>query len=257
MLTFVRPLPRLLTVLLLLLLACPPGASGAEPLVLNTADPAPFSRPDGTGMNDRIVTEALRQLGMTARLVRLPAERALQNANQGIEDGIYVRIAGLERLYPNLIMVPEPVAEFVFTAFTSDPVLKAQTWADLKPWNVGIITGWKILEANITGTRSLVQVKDEKALFALLGKGRTDVVVVEQSSGLEVIRQMGLTGIRSLEPPLARRDMFIYLHKRHADLAPRLAQALRQMRRDGTLERLTKAGLGAGLKHAGKSGAGQ
>jgi polar amino acid transport system substrate-binding protein len=37
--------------------------------------------------------------------------------------------------------------------------------------------------------------------------------------------------------------MYIYLHKRHAELVPRLAEALRQMRRDGTMGRLTGAGL--------------
>ncbi|MDO9632478.1 MAG: hypothetical protein Q7I92_11315, partial [Humidesulfovibrio sp.] len=142
MLTLARPLPRLYATLLLLLLAWTPCASGAETLVLNSADPSPFSRPDGTGTNDRIVTEAFRLLGMSPRLVRLSAERALQNANQGVDDGIYVRIAGLERLYPNLVMVPEPVTEFVFTAFTRDPALEVHSWAGLKPWNVGIITGW-------------------------------------------------------------------------------------------------------------------
>jgi polar amino acid transport system substrate-binding protein len=239
-------LPRLLTAALLLglLLALPAQAAGAGEgaLVLSTADPAPRSRPDGTGSLDRIVAEACRRLDLPVRLVQLPAERALQNANQGVDDGTYTRIAGLTRLYPNLVMVPEPISEFVFTAFTRDPAVRVQGWADLKPYNVGFINGWKIVEASTTDVRSRTSVKDETALFALLDKGRAEVVVVDLYSGQEVIRSSGYQGMRALAPPLERRDMFLYLHKRHADLVPRLADALRQMKRDGTFERLIRAG---------------
>jgi len=37
--------------------------------------------------------------------------------------------------------------------------------------------------------------------------------------------------------------MYLYLNKKHAALVPKLAEALRDMRRDGTLQRLTRAGL--------------
>lgn len=218
-------------------------ALAAQPLVLNSADLAPRSRPDGTGILDRIVAEAFRRLGLPVRLVQLPAERALQNANQGVDDGTYTRIAGLTRLYPNLVMVPEPISEFVFTAFTRDPAVRIQGWADLKPYNVAFINGWKIVEANTMDVRSRTGVKDEAALFALLDKGRAEVVVVDLYSGQEVIRCSGYQGMRALAPPLERRDMFLYLHKRHAALVPKLTEALRAMRRDGTLRRFTRAGF--------------
>jgi polar amino acid transport system substrate-binding protein len=238
---------RLATCLLCLFLALSACPAGAQPLVLNAANTAPRVRPDGTGFEDRIVAEACRRAGIPVRLIVLPSERAMQNANQGIDDGNYVRIAGLERLYPNLVMVPEPVSEFLFTAFTRDPAMRIQGWADLNPYNVGFINGWKIVEASTTDVRSRTGVKDEAALFALLDKGRAEVVVVDLYSGQEVIRSLGLHGVRALEPSLERRPMFLYLHKRHAELVPKLTEALRQMRRDGTIDRLTRAGLaGAG-----------
>ncbi|OGR36025.1 MAG: hypothetical protein A2051_02660 [Desulfovibrionales bacterium GWA2_65_9] len=233
---------RLATSLLYLVLVLSASAAGAETLVLNSADPAPLSRPDGSGFNDRIVSEAFHRLGIPTQLVRLTAERALQNADASIDDGIYVRIAGLERMYPNLIMVPEPVSEFMFTAFAKDPAIQITSWADLKPYNVALINGWKIVEANTRGARSVTGVKDEDALFSLLERNRADVVVLDLYSGQEVIRRLGLRGVRALSPPLERRKMYIYLHKRHAELVPRLAEVLRQMRRDGTILRLTKGG---------------
>jgi polar amino acid transport system substrate-binding protein len=243
----VRHLPRVMTALLLFALALPVCAKGAGPLVLSAANTAPRVRVDGTGFEDRIVSEACRRAGIPVRLVILPSERAMQNANQGFDDGNYVRIAGLERLYPNLLMVPEPVSEFLFTAFTKNPALRIDGWDGLKPHGVGIITGWKIVEANTTAVRFLTSVKNEEALFSLLEHNRVEVVVMDLHSGLEIIRSKGYQNMRALSPALERRDMFIYLHKRHAELVPKLAEALRAMKRDGTIDRLTKAGL-AGAK---------
>lgn len=237
-------LARLLAALLLFVLALPVCAKGAGILTLNSADPAPLSRPDGTGYTDRIVTEAFHRIGVPVQLVRLTAERALQNANQGIDDGIYVRIAGLERLYPDLIMVPEAITEFLFTAFTKDLAMQVKSWEGLKPYHVGLINGWKIVEANTTGVRTRTGVKNEEALFTLLEKGRVEVVVIDLYTGQEAVRSLGYQGVRALSPPLERRDMYIYLHRRHLGLAPRLAEALRAMKRDGTYQRLVRAGMG-------------
>lgn len=215
----------------------------AQPLVLNTDGAPPHARADGTGFEDRIVAEAFRRVGVTVKLVMLPSERCLQNANQGIDDGNYVRIAGLEKLYPNLVMVPEPVSEFVFTAFTRAPGLMVSGWNDLRQRQVAIVTGWKIVERALAGAPNLKTVRDEEALFALLDKGRAEVVVGGLHSGREIIRAHGYQNMRALSPPLAVEPMYLYLNARHAALVPRLSEALRAMRRDGTLQRLTKAGL--------------
>ena len=244
----------MLLCLLLTLLHIPSAqAAGTETLVLSTADPAPLSNPDGTGANDRVVAEAFRRLGIPARLVRLSAERALHNADQGVDDGTYARIAGLSDKYPNLVKVPEPVSEFLFTAFTRNPKLVVKGWEGLKPHHVGLVIGWKIVEANTGGVRERTSVKDEQTLFAMLGSGRLEVAVLERYAGRAVARSLGLADVRALEPPLERRDMFLYLHKRHADLVPRLAETLRQMKRDGTFQHLARAGLAeSGQAEAGR-----
>jgi len=215
----------------------------AGPLVLNTDGAPPHARADGTGFEDRIVAEAFRRIGVTVKLVMLPSERCLQNANQGIDDGVYVRVAGLEKLYPNLAMVPEPMSEFVFTAFTRAPGLKVSGWNDLRQRQVAIVAGWKVVEKNLAGATNLKNVRDEEALFALLDKGRVEVVVGGLHAGREIIRAHGYQGLHALAPPLAVEPMYLYLNARHAALVPKLSEALRAMRRDGTLQRLTRAGL--------------
>lgn len=189
------------------LLFMTPNAAFAGMLALNTADEAPLSTVDGTGHNDLIIREAFRRVGHQITIVHLPSERALVNANKGIDDGNFVRIAGLDTLYPNLVRVPESITVFEFAAFTKDPSIRIRDWESLKPHNVGIITGWKILEANIVGTRSLTKVSSPKALFELLASDSVDLVVFDRRQGNVFLRNHGLAGIMPLTPLLARQEM--------------------------------------------------
>jgi polar amino acid transport system substrate-binding protein len=38
------------------------------------------------------------------------------------------------------------------------------------------------------------------------------------------------------EPPLASVEMYMYVHRNHAELAPRLADALKSMKADGSYQ---------------------
>lgn len=223
----------------------PPGAHGRV-LELSAADASPYSAPDGSGVADRIVREAFRRAKVSVRVLYAPSERSLVNANEGIVDGEYLRVAGLEKKYPNLVMVPESICEYEFTAFARDPGIRVKGWKSLRPYNVGYITGWKILEENVTGVKSLTTVRNEDALFELLGSGRVDLVIFERFRGESHLRRMGSVGIRPLSPPLARREMHLYLNREHESVVPRVARALRQMKRDGTWQRIMASVPGAG-----------
>lgn len=242
------PVPLVLLVLLCCCAALSSAraaqAQGVErPLVLNTDGAPPHSRDDGSGFEDRIVTELFRRIGRAVRLVRLPSERALTNADQGVDDGNYVRVAGLSAQYPNLVMVPEPMSEFAFTAFTRDPKLANASWEQLRAHRTGIVTGWKLAERHLAGATRLTSVRDEETLFAMLMRGRLDVAVSSRHTGPEVLRAHGYQGVRALDPPLSVQPMYLYMNKRHAGLVLQLTAALRAMRRDGTLARITREGL--------------
>ena len=214
-----------------------------QALLLNTDDIYPRATLQGTGINDQIIGEAFRRSGLRVKIVVVPAERALVNADKGIDDGIFVRIAGIDKIYPNLVMVPEKICEYEFVVFTMNPAIQISDWASLKPYHAGIVTGWKILEANIVGTRSLTKVRDPEALFSLLAHERVDLVVFDRIKGNALIRKRRMTGVKAVDPPLATRDMFLYLNRRHSGLVPALTMALREMKRDGTFEGIVSSVL--------------
>jgi polar amino acid transport system substrate-binding protein len=218
------------------------GASGVyatetPTLVLNDTNDPPFTTPDQNGFLDVVASEAFRRVGLKLRLVKLPAERALLNANAGIEDGDLTRIAGLEVQYPNLIRVPEKLLDWTFTAFSKDAALPAR-WEIIRQHPVAHIKGWKIYEQHLTGASQVISVDDAAQMFRLLDLNRIEIALYSRWMGEALIRQQGIKGVYALEPPLATREMFIYLHKRHAALVPKLAEALRAIKAEGLYDRL-------------------
>jgi len=198
---------------------------------------APFTAPDGSGFLDAVAGEAFRRAGVKLRLVKLPAERALINANLGIGDGDLTRIAGLETQYPNLVHVPEKLVDYSFTAFSTDATIPAR-WDAIRARPAGYIKGWKIYEQKLAGAAHIIETEDAGQLFRLLSLGRIDVALYERWLGVALMRQQGIKGVRALEPALTTREMFIYLHKSHADLVPKLAAALAAIKAEGLYQRL-------------------
>jgi polar amino acid transport system substrate-binding protein len=217
-----------------------PGlAVAAEPvLALATGSRAPLvSSPGQPGFVEEVAREAFRRAGYGLRVVSLPHERALLNANAGIEDGDLYRAAGFEKDYPNLVQVPQPLLEQDFVALSRRADVEVRGWSDLARYSVGYVTGNKILERQLQGVGQQTSVRDNAALFAMLAGDRVDVVLINRWVGYLAVRQAGLV-VRVQEPALLRVPMFIYLHRKHESLAPRLATALAEVRSDGTWQRL-------------------
>ncbi|VAX17201.1 hypothetical protein MNBD_NITROSPINAE02-347 [hydrothermal vent metagenome] len=208
----------------------------------------PISNETETGIVETVIKEAFKRIGVNISIENLPAERSLISANDGITDGEYIRISGLDKYYPNLVQVREKIIDFEFVAFSMEMDFKTVGWKSLKPYSVGIITGWKILENNVVGTLHRTDVQNALQLFTLLAKGRADVVIFEKMMGIEMAKSLFLDDVKILEPPLAEKEMFLYLHKKHRKLVPRVEAALKEMKIDGTYKKIFEVGL-SGYTH--------
>jgi len=183
--------------------------------------------------------EAFRRIGVDFKLVSLPSERSLHSANQGEVDGEGLRVAGLSSQYPNLIQVPERYIGVSFVAFAKDATIKLDNgWDSLKPYSVAFITGWKMFEANASGARVVNKVDKPEQMFRMLDGGRVDLALYTRADGIALARSMGLASVAPLFPSLKEVDMYLYLNKKHEALAPKLAQALKDMKADGTYNRI-------------------
>ena len=207
-------------------------------LTFNTTGKSPLNNAQQTGFMDEVSREAFRRIGYKIKTVQLPAERGLRNVNAGIEDGEMSRIAGLNKSYPNLLQVPEKIMDWEFVVFSSVPINLDNGWSALDNKTVSFLNGWKILERNVPETANILKVQNAEQLFALLKKNRTDYVLYEKWSGLLIIKNRQLSDIKLRHPALAKKQMFLYLHKKHKDLIPKLTTALKQMKEDGTYSRI-------------------
>ena len=213
-------------------------ALAEQKLLINSSYSAPITSLKKDGFLDLLYQELSIRTGIKIEIQHLPAERALVNANDGIDDGDAARNTGMEKIYPNLVMVPEPVMRIQQVVFTRDENFRVNDAESLKPYDVGIVTGRKTLERMIVGTRSRVTVATPEQLFAMLDEKRIDVAIHERMQSLYLIKTLDLKNIKELQPAFLEVDWYLYLNKKHAALLPILAAELKKMKVNGTTQRL-------------------
>lgn len=233
---------RIIIVFLLLSVLSAAGIAAEEPLIINTSYSPPYSTPDEDGILDLITKEAFAPLGIAVSIRMLPAERALVDANIGVSDGDMGRVEGMEQMYPDLVIVHEPIIESRdFVAFSLHHRFTTEDWASLAPYHVGIVKGWKIFEANIPETRSLIKAESTETLFRLLKNNRIDVALNARLDGMVAATELGMSDVGIMEPPLARMKLYLYLHTKHDGLVPKVEANLAQMKADGRFYRIYDA----------------
>ena len=232
----------LLLMCLAVVLVAPVRTVSATPpeLVLNNPTAPPFTTPAHDGLLDIIVGEAFRRAGLRLSLVKLPAERGLIYANEGIDAGDLSRIAGIEKTYPNLVRVPEKIFDMDFVAFTRANPIKHINWQVLQSYSVGYVKGWKIFEQNLRPGTEVTTASAPEQLMHMLVLGRIQFVLYSRWMGLAIARRMGIKDVRVVEPALAQRAMYIYLNKHYAVYISALAKALRDIKREGMYTRICR-----------------
>lgn len=225
-------------VVLFMLLLVNGTAFSYEDLVFNVTGQPPLNTVKNDGFMDEVVREALKRIGYNLVINKQPAERGLYSANKGLIDGEMSRVKGIDKVYSNLLRVPEKVMSWDFVVFSKKNIDLSHGWKSLNNKNVAYINGWKILEKNIPTSAYATKTRNSTQLFILLKKDRTDYIIYERWGGHYVINKMKLENIKIRRPALASKDMYIYLHKKHADIIPKLSYELSKMKKDGSYKRI-------------------
>lgn len=200
-----------------------------------------FTPPVSTFFNT-VLTEVDQRLpNITISFEVLPAERSLVLSNQGTNDGECCRIPVIiGRQYKNLISVDESFFSARFSAFGKTNNTAIRNFADLKPFSVGSVEGWKIAVQKIkeVNPAEVHIVTTPEQLFKMIDKDRLDYGVVGYLSGLKSISNLKLKNINAINPPLIEKPLYLMLHKKHKNLIPEFNKVIAEMNRDGTIKRL-------------------
>ncbi|MEH6405625.1 MAG: transporter substrate-binding domain-containing protein, partial [Sneathiella sp.] len=198
------------------------------------------------GVAQEVGTRAFGKYNIEFGLRTYPKARALLVANSGIVDGDAYRVYDLQKRtagkFPNLLRVDVPYISIYWTAFVGDKNkgLKVTGWKDLANYRVVAIRGNKTMEARLNEfvpkeNRAVVG-KYEQA-FEMLLQDRVDIVVGKPSVGVSYLKKYkSLHMIGEFE----HQDIYMYLHKKHKQLIPKIEFELREMKKSGALLNIEK-----------------
>ncbi len=215
------------------------GNAKSEPTLTFSAIGGSYHIP----ISEQVLQEAYQKLGIQITVKEYPAARAIRIANQGVDvDGELHRRASANVKYTNLIKVPVPIAiaeEVVVTKGLRFPINNLES---VQPYSVGIIIGIKttrLLEE--MELQPLLSVTTHKQLMMMLDKNRFEVAIISRLAALNIIRELQLTGLTILEPPIIQATkLYHFPHKKHAHLVDRLTNVLQDMEKSGRIQEIQR-----------------
>lgn len=193
----------------------------------------------------KIYAEAFKRLGIPFQLEHYTLARRAALVDEGAADGETSRVYTYGDNKPNLVRVEESLIDLGFSFYAANPKVKLARFEDLRATNylVEFRRGILICENTVKQFVPAERISDvptqEQGLKKLIA-GRTDLycdidVYVLQELQSPELKQSG-KGVRKLISIGKSVPTYPFLNKRHAELAPRLAAVLKQMKAEGLIE---------------------
>jgi len=195
----------------------------------------------------RVLTEAFRRNGLTIEFVEVHNRQALIDmVEKGLLDGDARRVTDFTQAgnYPGYVKIDEQTYTLAIAAYSKTPY-KAESWADLGRLgvSVGYVQGVKIVEKQLgenVPPDLIKQYPGRLEGMRALSKGDVAVMIIaNQYRAWEILKtdEFHDSGIQELAM-LEKTGMCPYFSKKHAALAPVIANTIRQMKREGVLQQI-------------------
>lgn len=217
---------------LLSLLLVTIGAFAAEPHL--TLRVATYDTGGTTPATASFLGDALQHAGIRVELVDLPLARALVEADRGVlVDADPARAREALRGFSNLVLVEEPIHRLQLGAFVRRGAPPVTGWASLRGRTVVAFEGSVVLDRVLRehGITSVIRTGTYARAALMLAIGRGDVAILPRPETIAVLRKYNLEVIGPSGPVLAEVPLYFVLNKRHAGLAPTLAEAFREQKK--------------------------
>jgi hypothetical protein len=243
---FWRPLLPWLTLAVFLLPAAPAfsqvAAVAIKPFIF-AVDGEPTTY--GSRWVTQIYTEAFKRLDMPVRMEHYTLARRAALVDAGVADGETSRVYSYGDNKPNLVRVEESLIDLGFSFYTANPTLRLERFEDLRATNylVEFRRGILICENTVKQYVAAERISDvptqEQGLKKLVA-GRTDlycdidVYVLQELETPEL--KAHRKNVRKVISIGKSVPTYPFLNKKHAELAPRLAAVLKQMKAEGLIE---------------------
>lgn len=203
------------------------------------AEPLKFAQI--TNSPDQIVGAAVLKVvyakaGIPIEIIPLSGKRALLESRQGRLDGEVHRILEIASIHPELLRVPTAINYIEQTIFSKDRSFTLKDCDSLRGKLVGRAIGVKYAEMCTQGMDNVAVFPDSSSLMKSLDKDIVDFAITSHLNGLVQLKKLGINSVVALQPALAKRQLFHYLHKKHKDLIPKIESIIATMQLDGELD---------------------
>ncbi|WP_281763135.1 substrate-binding periplasmic protein [Pseudodesulfovibrio nedwellii] len=225
------------SLLLTIFIACPAFAGQALVLAMGEDDTTA-----ATGIL-AILKTAYSRIGIEVKGKVLPANRALVDSNTGYIDGELCRIADIESEHPNLIRIPVTIMTVDIMAYTIKNSFPIKGWKSLEERRIGIKAGLRYAEIRTQGMPNVLRTTNHDTLFKLLAANRLDVVIATRSIHPAQSEKAYVKKFYAHEPPLAKLELYHYLHIKHAELVPLITEVLSRMHESGEMDKIRNSAM--------------
>lgn len=193
-----------------------------------------------------IYTEAFNRLGKTLVYRYFPAKRGSLMADNDQLDGDSGRVYNYNEGHPNMIRVEEPIFSVKFSAFSTNPDIK------LNGWNSLIGTDYKVeyTRGTYASAQNLIKVVDKKKLSRVshwsqgikkLAAGRSDIFIEAERTVLEALKTSEFINSNiHIAGVMETQTVHAFLHIKHKFLASKLSAVLKEMKKEGLIEKYFK-----------------
>lgn len=190
-----------------------------------------------------VLPEIYEQLGMYISITPLPGKRAQYEATTGLKDGEIMRIFSYGEENPTTLRVPTPYYYLETMAFVHiDSNIEINSKDELANYKIAKVRGVKHTNNITHGLKNVTDHDTTRQIMRLVESGFVDVALTNRIDGLMVIKEMGLKNVIPTTKPLARLDLFHYIHNKKKYLIPAINHKIKEMKRTGELSELvTKA----------------
>jgi len=201
--------------------------------------------PAGMYLN-MLYSEAFKRLGMTFVFETYPAKRSSLMSDTGKVDGELSRIYSYSEVHPNVIRVEQPHWTSGFIAVVTNPSIHLDGWKSLKKidYVVNYIRGIKGCEVNlpkVVKPEKLDVVNSVASGYEKLLRGWADVFIGSEMDFISLLEsdkyrnsQLRIVGV------MEKFTGHAFLHKKNKELASKLSEVLRKMKKEGLFEKYRK-----------------
>lgn len=196
----------------------------------------------------KLFNHAFEKLDYKFKLLHMPNERALLEANKGKVDGDVARVGDLNlEKYANLIKCPIVIGESNLKVYSLNSKWKFQKWADLKLDRPSLVyaKGTKKVEMELKKgnfENKIILVAKVQQAFDMIINKRVDVVLVFENQTIAILKRPKFNEIYD-NGTIVKAQGFTYIHKKNEFLIKPLTIILLKMKKDKLLKKFMKEAL--------------